>query len=50
MLLFCSIMFLFDSGERNTLGQVAKDITEMTHKISFLDLCRTHLQVNMIFL
>ncbi|KAH3790012.1 hypothetical protein DPMN_168206, partial [Dreissena polymorpha] len=32
-------------GERNQILQVAKDITEMTKKINFLDLCKTHIQM-----
>lgn len=34
------------SGENKTIvSQVLKDMSEMTSKMRFLDLCRTHLQV-----
>ncbi|WAR21994.1 KNDC1-like protein [Mya arenaria] len=32
-------------GERNQILQVAKDITEMTKRINFIDLCKTHIQM-----
>ncbi|KAK3589437.1 hypothetical protein CHS0354_020772 [Potamilus streckersoni] len=32
-------------GDKNTLTQVVKDITDMTHRISFQELCKTHLEM-----
>ncbi|KAL3864884.1 hypothetical protein ACJMK2_006531 [Sinanodonta woodiana] len=32
-------------GDKTTLTQVVKDITDMTHRISFQELCKTHLEM-----
>jgi len=38
-------LFIFTGDQKNTATQVSKDVTEMTQKVRFLELCRSHIEV-----